>query len=101
MANPVKNDKRFLIIEMTWREYVAAQDCWGWCCLCGTNDFSDNGGVGFYIPVINQWYCKNCYDQWYAGATHYRVDIEKERQSYNEMKSKLERLGVWNTQENA
>ena len=98
MAIQYQNDKRFLIIKMTWREYVAATDTWGWCDLCGTNDFTQTG-YGYYIPVINQWYCQKCYEQWYEGATHYRVDIEKERQAFNEMKSKLERLGVWNIQE--
>ena len=96
MATQIQNDKRILVIEMTWREYVAAQDCWGWCDLCGTNDFSDNGGIGYYIPMIDQWYCKSCWDKYYATATHYKVDMEKERQKFNEMKQKLERLGVWN-----
>ena len=101
MAIQEYNSERFLIIRMSWREYVAATDTWGWCDLCGTNDFSDNGGEGYYIAVINQWYCWRCAQQYFLSATHYEVDKEKERQNFNDMKHKLERLGVWNTNGNA
>lgn len=98
MATPLQNDKRFLVIKMSWREYVAATDTWGWCDLCGFNEFGDE--EGYYIAVINQWYCKKCYDAWYSTATHYKVDTEKERASYNVIMNKLKGMGVWNIQKN-
>lgn len=93
MATQLNNEKRFLIIHMTWREYVAASDKFGWCDLCSTDDFEHGG---YYIPVIDQWYCEKCYKAWYDTAAHYKVDMEEERYRFNEMRNKLKGLGVWN-----
>ena len=92
MANPVKNDKRFLIIEMTWREYVAATDSWGLADCCGQNTSEE---PVFFIALLNQFYCEPCYNAWYDTATHYKVDVEKERYNYNNIVNKLKLLGCW------
>ena len=93
MAKQEWNSKNFLVIRMSWREYVAATDSWGFCDLCGQQDFDEK--EGYYIPAIDQWYCKVCFDGWLSSATHYPSDREKERERFNKMKIKLQRLGVW------
>ena len=92
MATQVKNKKGFLIIKMSWREYVAATDTFGFCSCCGTQSFPEDG---YYVAMVNDWYCKTCYDAYISGATHFKVDLEKERLAFNDMKNKLIGLGTW------
>lgn len=93
MANLWKNDKNFKIIQMSWREYVATTESWGLCDCCGGSDFEYGG---YYIPLIDSWFCKTCFDAWYSTAKRYKVDIQKEQEKFIKMKHKLEDLGAWN-----
>ena len=91
MAKIFQNDKRFLIIEMPWREYVAITDSFGQCDCCGEYD---SNMTFYYVATVNASFCKTCFDAWYSGATHYKVDMQKERYNYNDKKAKLQDLGV-------
>lgn len=91
MAKRIQNNKNFLIIEMTWKEYVAITDSWGLCDCCGQYDADM---VFYYVAVTDSFFCKNCYDAWYSGATNYKVDREKERQNFNKKVSRIKDLGV-------
>ena len=90
MAKIFQNDKHFLVIEMTWKEFVAITDSWGLCDCCGQYD-SDM--VFYYVAVENVFFCKKCFDAWYSGAKHYTVDLQKERENWNKTISKLRDLG--------
>ena len=91
MATRIQNNKNFLIVEVSWKEYVALTDSWGMCDCCG--DY-DSEMVFYYVAVIDSFLCKTCFDAWYSTAKRYSVDIEKERQNYNKKKSRLKDLGV-------
>lgn len=90
MANKYENEKRFLIYKMSWREYVAATESWGLCDCCGEADF-DTGG--YYVALIDSWFCQKCFDAYISGAKRYSVDLEKERNNWNKMTQKLRDLG--------
>ena len=92
MATQWINDKNLLIIKMTWREYVAITDSFGICDCCGTQQFDNRG---YYVALVNDWYCPTCLDAYLKGAKRYSVDLEKERYNFNNVVSKLKDLGTW------
>lgn len=76
----VKNEKGFLVIEITRAEMVnklAQYGCIGVCDSCMTAP-----EVGYYIAVLNQWFCKECFDSWYERAVRYKEDIPYEEKNY-------------------
>lgn len=77
---------------MSWREYVASSDTFGFCDCCTTQNFDEDG---YYVATIGSWFCKTCFNAYYDTAVHYSVDSIKERQKYNEMVEKLKDLGTW------
>lgn len=77
---------------MSWREYVACTDTFGFCSCCGTQVFDEDG---YYVAVVDDWYCKTCFDAFYSGATHFSVDLAKERSNYNKMVVLLKDLGTF------
>ena len=93
MAQKVVNQKNLLVIKMTWAEYVAASDTWGWCDLCQQTDFQDK--FGYYIAGIDRWYCEMCYKAWYDSVLPRTIDVIPERENYNKMMNKLKQIGTW------
>lgn len=77
---------------MSWREYVAISDTFGFCDCCATQNFDEDG---YYVAVVDSWYCKTCFDAYYDSATHYTVDSLKERKNFNAVVEKLKDLGTW------
>lgn len=92
VAYRYKNTKYFLVIKMSWREYVAITDSFGLCDCCGTDDFDKDG---YYVAVVDSWYCETCFDAYYESAKHFSVDAIKERANYNVKVAKLRDLGTW------
>lgn len=37
---------------------------------------------GYYIAVLNQWFCPKCYQDWYHGARRYTEDIAYEIENF-------------------
>ena len=73
MAKKVENGKGFLILEITREELLdklAEYGSTGICDSCGLP-----AGKGYYIAVLNQWFCEDCYKEWLMGATRYVEDI--------------------------
>lgn len=50
---------------------------------------------GFYIAVLNRWYCKKCFRQWYDKATFYKEDERFEKMNFDDTVHKLKLLGLW------
>lgn len=80
----VKNEKGFLVIEITRAEMVnklAQYWCIGVCdsCMSSTE-------VGYYIAVLNRWFCKDCYNEWMQRAVRYTEDIPYEERNYETYK---------------
>lgn len=92
MAHQIQNQKGFLIIEMDWKDCVNITDTWGLSDCCGQNTSEEKL---YYIAVLDQYYCKPCYDAWLSGATRYKPDLEKERYNFVKVKNKLKDLGVY------
>lgn len=81
MARRIEAGK-FLVIECTAGELMDAVQ--SGLCVC---DFCDKPSlpneVGYYIAVLNQWYCKKCFDSWLARARYYPEDADVERRNFN------------------
>lgn len=92
MASLWKNEKQFKIIEMSWKEYVAATDSWGLCDICGDNSSEE---PLYFVALVNQAYCPRCLEAYMSGAKRYKGDIEKEQENFVRMKNVLKDLGVW------
>lgn len=66
MAKIYENEKGFKIIEVTAREMLKI----------GRGDICDNCGEqqldnGYYVAVLDQWFCPTCFEMWYDGAINY------------------------------
>ena len=70
-------DKEFLIIECSRSEMNSACDSLGICDYC--NESPENG---YYIAVLNSWYCPKCYKRWRASAKPYAEDKPIERRNF-------------------
>lgn len=68
---------KFLIIECTAAELYAACGGPGICDYCGTP-----AAVGYYIAVLNQWYCPKCFNRWKSYAHYYPEDADVERRNF-------------------
>lgn len=66
MAKIKENEKGFKVIEVTANEMVKI-GCGNICDHCGEPHF----GTGYYIAVLNRWFCPACYEDWYGTATNY------------------------------
>lgn len=80
----VKNEKGFLVMEITREEMVsklAQYGCIGVCDSCMSSP-----EVGYYIAVLNQWFCKECYEEWLQRAKRYSEDIRYEEMHYEAYK---------------
>lgn len=69
MAKIVNNDKGFKIIEVSARELFKI-GCGNICDHCGETYF----GTGYYVAVLNRWFCPACYEIWYKDATNYATE---------------------------
>lgn len=79
MAKRIKAGK-FLFIECSAGELMDAVG--SDICIC---DWCGNAFLpsdkGCYIAVLNQWYCKKCYEEWIACAEWYPEDVDVERRN--------------------
>lgn len=92
MAKLWKNEKQFKIIELCWKEYVAATDTWGLCDICGNNSSEQ---PLYFVALVNQCYCKTCLDAYLKEARRYKSDFQKEQANFITIRNKLIDLGIW------
>ena len=64
-------------------ELSAKAGGYGICDYCNTP-----AEKGYYIAVLNQWYCPKCYDEFCKRAKYYQEDTGTEKRNY-ELYSKL------------
>lgn len=75
MAKKVECGK-FLVIEVSMSECIA----WGGAAICDScNATSEHG---YYIAVLNRWFCPKCFEEWKACAKWYLEDAQIERSNY-------------------
>ena len=88
MAKVYENKKGFKVIQATRCEMMCALSkygCAGICDSCGSCTCHD----GFYIAVLNCWYCSDCFHEWYAIAKRYPEDEEIENKNFELYKQVL------------
>ena len=75
----IQNDKGFLVMEVSREELMNALGEYteGVCDYCLSSPEN-----GYYVAVLNQWFCKECYDKWYKSATNYPEDRGCEIRNY-------------------
>lgn len=76
----VKNEKGFLVLEVTRSELVGALAEYGCIGICDSCCCSPE--VGYYVAVLNKWLCKECFDSWYKNAVRYQEDMPIEKRHY-------------------
>ena len=80
MARIVENPKGFKVIEAPRIEIVdrlAEYGAVGICDYCGDSDTN-----GYYIAVLNRWYCPKCYREWLQRAVRHTGDIPFEERHF-------------------
>lgn len=81
MAKRIELDK-FLIIECTANELLfAVGSCVCICDWCGKPQLPSD--KGYYISVLNQWYCEECFNEWKERAVWYPEDADIERKNFD------------------
>lgn len=65
MATIHKNEKGFKVIHVSGREMLKI-GCGNVCDHCG-----EQKEDGYYVAVLNRWFCTECYNDWYEGAINY------------------------------
>lgn len=76
MAKQIEFGK-FLIIECTAAELYVACGGPGICDYCGSPS-----AIGYYIAVLNQWFCPKCFEKWKGHARYYPEDACVERRNF-------------------
>lgn len=85
MAQIKENKKGFKVIQISQKELVeklGEHGAVGICDYCGKA-----ASNGYYIAVLNSWYCPHCYIEWYNRATYYKEDKNIEERNFNYFKS--------------
>lgn len=78
MAKIIENEKGFKVIEITAREMLEI-GCGNICDHCG--ETSENG---YYVAVLNRWFCPACYEEWRKHTTPInRGDLWVESKNFN------------------
>lgn len=78
MAKKVENSKGFLVIEVSGIESIEKIGGMAICDSCNSHH-----SQGYYIAVLNQWVCPDCYNEWIARAKRYEEDIRIEQRNYD------------------
>ena len=87
MAKIIESDKGFKIIQVKAVELMQTIPmALGICDYCGSASLN-----GFYIAVLNSYYCPKCYEEWIKRAKHYKEDRPFEEKNFNRMIAALEK----------
>lgn len=91
MAKIVNNDKGFKVISLSIED--AASLGFGLygsgACVCMHCNKGCLSGDIYYIAVLNDTMCKDCYEKWLKGAKRYPEDIPIENRNFNHYKEVL------------
>ena len=75
MARIVENPKGFKVIELSRLEIV--HNIWGSMGICDC--CNETAPTGYYIAVLNQWFCPKCYAEWLEYAEIIRMTSRMKR----------------------
>lgn len=88
MAKIFENEKGFKIIEISRGEILDKLSEFGSIRICDGCGIPANNG--YYIAVLNNWFCKDCFTEWYGYAINYPEDREIEERNFECYKSIFE-----------
>lgn len=80
MARVVENHKGFLVLEISRDEMLDKLSRYG--CLGICDSCNKPISKGYYIAVLNQWLCKEHYNEFVNTATRYDEDILIEEKNF-------------------
>lgn len=87
----VKNSEGFLILRVKNEELAKATNQ-GYC-VCDSCFSSPD--EGYYVAVLNMWFCPKCYVKWKKTAIRYSEDIPVETKNYRRYKELLSSYGSY------
>lgn len=80
MAKIIESNKGFKLIECSIAETTNFGGM-GICDRCNSASFK-----GMIIPVLNHWYCPECFEEWHRTAENYPDDRGFETKVFNHFK---------------
>lgn len=80
MAEIIVNPKEFSVIQMTGIETLKFGGI-GVCYSCNKGSFTH-----YYIAVLNQCYCQDCYFDWTKRAVNHKEDRVIEKNNFERIK---------------
>lgn len=91
MAKILENKKGFKVIQMSYAEIsiLTGNPC-PICDMCANPKVAQ----GYYIAVLNQWFCKKCYNEWYERAEFYPEDARIENEHFEFYKNLCIESGI-------
>lgn len=87
MAEIVENSKGFKVIKMSSVETCQALGGMGICDCCNTGPRE-----GYYIAVLNSWYCEKCYKSFIDYAHNYPEDRRIESNNFEKVINQLKTI---------
>jgi hypothetical protein len=85
MNQEIFNKKGFLIFKILSDE-IKSIGGYGICDWCNSTPQE-----GYYIAVLNHWYCEKCYQDWIKKAKYYPEDAPIELKNLSNMILKLDK----------
>lgn len=82
MAHKYDNEKGFLIIKTENLSEALVLGGIAICDSCNKSSFT-----GYYIAVLNRWYCDKCFVSWYKMAKRYSEDTIIEEYNFKRVSS--------------
>lgn len=79
MAKIKENKKGFKVIQISRKELMDKLGMYGAMGIC--DRCNETTSTGYYIAVLNQWFCPKCYQDWYSSATYYPEDATVENKN--------------------
>ena len=87
MIQEVENIKGFKVLKVSRLRML--ERLWKYGCI-GICDFcAEIVDEGYYVAVLNQWLCQECYEDWMRTAINYPEDREIEQRNYEAYKEIL------------
>lgn len=93
MAKILETDKGLKVIECSSAEIGKVNGLgFGVCDFCNDAPLPSQGG--YYIAVLNSWYCPKCYEDWYKRAKYYPEDADIENRNFEFYRDLLDSKGL-------
>lgn len=94
MAKKIKTEKDFLVIKMNMKEAESIGfGLGGGACICMDCNNVCYDDI-YYVAVLNDTLCEECYNEYIKEATYYPEDSEIEQKNYDFYISMLKRNGI-------